>query len=57
MGLGARVRAMGRANLVEVSGGHHREEMVLRLQRDVAGEHLVRVRVRVSGQGQGQGKG
>ena len=55
MGLGARVRAMGRANLVEVSGGHHREEMVLRLQRDVAGEHLVRVRVRVSGQGRGQG--
>ena len=53
--MGARVRAMGRANLVEVGGGHHREEMVLRLQRDVAGEHLVRVRVRVSGQGRGQG--
>ena len=29
-----------RLRLVEVGGGHHGEEVVLRLQRDVAGEHL-----------------
>ena len=37
---------MGRANLVEVSGGHHREEMVLRLQRDVAGQYVHHVAAR-----------